>query len=307
MTTCGFIGDQHFQPSPPRNRKDDFAQSLLKKFEWCLSEVDILITPGDFGERPSLPDHLKNLILEMVTRSGKQWIGIVGNHDIYFYNMESYIKTTVQNMEFANSIKILSHTPYMVEDIAFYGTTMGKRIAIPKNESGKRSILVGHCWFNSQTEPNLSIFPDEVIDLGHTLYLLGHDHEPHDPVVVKEAMVIRPGSFARGTAHEYNVKRIPNMVKFTINGDQIQDMRTVPIATALPPEEVFYEEVFTNKPVERMNMNFMDELKGILDMFKQRASTNGQTISSALAQLKAPDSVVSYLKMAYNRCGCKFD
>ena len=98
-----FIGDTHATSSTPSSRKDNYPESLAKKWSLInkLSKSDLNVLLGDVFHKPTMSLKYVNSVARVERGSrledGHRTMAIVGNHDVFYGDSSFLIRTGLGN------------------------------------------------------------------------------------------------------------------------------------------------------------------------------------------------------------------
>ena len=109
------LGDTHFKNTTPLRRKEaDFFATQLKKFNSAIDifeqeKCSYFIQAGDFFDTPNASNYVVGeLLATMALRLGKgKFYCVLGQHDVYAHNMESYQRSAIYPLVKAGLVNIL--------------------------------------------------------------------------------------------------------------------------------------------------------------------------------------------------------
>lgn len=287
------VGDQHLRETNPRCRKDDYVTAILNKIEYILMENDIFIGLGDLFDKPDIGAEALNRFLNLIfkyKRLGKYFYTIYGNHDIYKYNTNLTVKTSLGICLIENAIKILDKIA--VHNIFFEQIPFVKQNPVLP-DVGKNTFLLGHFFYESFFDPNFSLTTDMLNASKAIATFLGHDHEPHNPVKFNETVLLRPGSLCRNTADKYNFGRIPNYYQITVSPDKV-DIQLKSVAIAESTDSIF---ILKNNDNRRVSIQSTDVSKAV-EEFSSREIKKVST-NDILKSLGATEDICEIIRNKY--------
>lgn len=212
MKTIAFIGDPHTFHLIPQSRRDDYSEIILKKIRSLKKHVDAdaYILLGDVFHRPVLPIHYLTKVAEALLSLDKPVYTVVGNHDVVRYDMDRLDEASLGLFIKVGILRHLTEVKFKVGEKRYviHGTELGAKL--PKAYDKATNICVAHAFYEHASTPtDHFIFKDaDVKEAGHQYYVLGHDHVKYETFVNDKGQhILRPGSFSRGTAHNYNLQR----------------------------------------------------------------------------------------------------
>jgi len=160
----GIMGDVHATRVVPENRIDDYWETFIDKFTWCLEKfkqesVDIVIQPGDFFDSSKASDFVKQYLIYILKNFTKSFkiLTVFGQHDLRYHSSDTY-NTPLKVLERADVVSIIDNKHPL------------------KFDDGDRTVYIsGASWFEDIPEP------------------IKHDSENILNILVMHKMVIRMG------------------------------------------------------------------------------------------------------------------
>lgn len=122
------IADTHFRDDRPINRKDDYYQAQLQKFDWCLKQAPTMLHAGDFFHRPRCSHKLLCDLIYLIKEAGTDIIVIPGQHDLIGQNIDSIWRTPLGVLAEAGIVRLLLDTPAFVRNPVSSGKSFGFRV-----------------------------------------------------------------------------------------------------------------------------------------------------------------------------------
>jgi len=82
--------DLHITNKKPANRKDDYFETCMNKFEQILDiarqeEVEAIIVAGDFFDSPTVPYFVTKRVMELIIEYDKDFYVVPGQHDLRYH------------------------------------------------------------------------------------------------------------------------------------------------------------------------------------------------------------------------------
>lgn len=137
-----FAADLHITDKTPRYRKDDYAQTSLRKLKWIVekaNELDaVLCVAGDFFDSPNVKYDITNRVIEILQFARYTPIVIAGQHDM-INKVQSLENTPLYNLQIAGVID-LGGNGICSDNI--FGQPFGTEIPDPPYK--KNSIILIH-------------------------------------------------------------------------------------------------------------------------------------------------------------------
>lgn len=300
-----FVGDPHLSDSPPRSRKDDYFLGILMKLQYILENNDYVFILGDLFNNRNLVN--KNLIeFIKILHKNKSWkkvFAIVGNHDIYNYNIHTIRRTTLGLLTKLKYINLVRDTILLGENILIDVIPFSRQLLLPDPvQVQTQSILLGHCYYESDLDPVFSIKKEHVEKRNYDYIILGHDHNIYEPVKVGKTWIYRVPSISRGTSHEFNLNRQPTYLQVVVDSrGQIDGLDWVEIP-APTPAEVFKDDL-VKSPTTAINSHaFVANITQMLQKFESMAwLAKKSSLKQILEKQEAPQFVIEYLREVHIR------
>ncbi len=279
------VGDIHLRLENPRCRIDNYLDSLLNKIENILQNCDIFICLGDLFDKPSVGDECLNKFLSLLAKYDKPFYTIWGNHDLYKYSIEKLDKTSLGICLLEGRVKHLDEIK--VHNTKFKEIPFVKKFPkIPEND--KDTILLGHCFYESEVDFDYSIKEIDLINVSSRFIYLGHEHSPFPKTSVYNTSIIRQGSLCRNSINSYNY-RIPVYSIVECNKDDFNITFKEVITDS--PENIFIKKIdLTNmlpKAENKLDISF--------DLIDENSYINN-SVELVMKKLNASDKHLNYLK-----------
>lgn len=273
MSKIMFVGDIHLTNGTPISRKDQYSQTVLEKIESLAgivesNEVDVVIYEGDIFNSTDIPLSYLIKCLSAFRKIKVPQYFIIGNHDITYERLENYYKAPLNLLEMTGTLKHLTfENPLTFEDdnVYVFGYDYGVPIQPVQRFENATTICVAHTYYDNELYGKTStmITPQDALDLGYNIYVLGHDHSIYDPVINGAFKIYRHGSLTRGTSSSSNLERDIYVGLFDTSTKE-WSLISVP---HLPSKDVFREKVILekDKPIEYSLDNIIDNLDSLVN------------------------------------------
>lgn len=303
------LTDYHWSMVSPRSRKDNYFETCVAKSEVILNivkneKVDVVTFVGDLfhHKEPSrvpyrLTDTIRNWI-HLITESGAKFLWIWGNHDKQSDNKDLFDRQPIYNIMFP---PIPNKDIVHLDDFGFpYSTNIDDKTLF---------IGYDHTYAFDTPEFDFSLWANQVRSLCHSekykdfykvlllhqaihpsnlnypfftrklnlfenlgvdLLLGGHIHEDFGVIQTDSGMYfVNTGSITRGSAHEYNLHRVPNVALINYSGAGTPVFKVYPL-TNLKSEDVFDVDL----------IQYTKDLKSRMEVFATSLSKEGNDDSS---------------------------
>lgn len=286
-----FVTDSHGRGSNPASRLDDFPTTILNKFRWVNQKAkDIgataILHGGDWLETPDVANAFVRELTYILSHSDVPWYGILGNHDIYGQNPETFKKTPLGIAEAAGAFTRLSEKPTIFKDNNTIVSITGKDSYFDIDKKiGKEDYI------NSEITPdavNIHIVHgflddhkwqdvidcttiEEVANCNADILLTGHVHQGYGIKRVNGKIFCNPNALARTTASIGDVNNEVRIAVITIDGKNFDiELVSLPSDVARPANEV----------IDRAKLVAEKEHKKQLDKFINSLNTKDISITN---------------------------
>ena len=293
----GFILDPHIASATPTGRFDDYWESVFNKLQEVIKigkdrKWDALVMAGDIYNVKQMPFPKQNALIDLFRQITVYTI--VGNHDIYYERLNTLPNTPLGNLLKSGAVKLLDQEFENVLTGVSYSPETVLPLA-PSVPEGYPSILVCHAYMGAKktgfkAEAGGWVTYPEVIEAGYDIVVSGHDHTEYpDKELENGAYVFRFGALTRGTSHEHNLHRAPQVLEISMDSDGWEHQYIeVPHK---PAEDVF---AYTDIAMKEENRNIKHFIKDLKAMATKELSSGNLT--GILAQLDIPKEFLDYIR-----------
>lgn len=284
-----YLTDTHIRGTTPKNRKDNFIETLENKFLEILEiikkeNVDYVIHGGDLFDRPDISVSVVSKFANILNKISVPIYMVSGNHDIYGHNPLTVNRTMVgllNNLGIINiidnkgkiilekaNIKVqLTGQPYIynIDDI----NNRKYYIVDDINDGVNYSIHLVHGMLLDK--PFIKGIPftliDDIKDTKADITLSGHYHSGFKKTIINNKYFINPGSIVRITNSLREMDRQPQVALIHLS-DSI-DIKFIPLLTAKSGEEVLDRTEIENSIFQRERLfEFKQTIDDTLDFEK---------------------------------------
>lgn len=250
MTKFAFFTDSHLAGESPRHRTDNFPKSIVEKQREIYSvaeaeNCDFVAFGGDWFNYYRIFNY--EVIadsMDIVCGSKLQTYLVVGEHDIYGHNMQTYPSSTLAFfVRRCGRMKILWE-PVEVSGVVLHGKhepdKMPDVLAKPK-DLNQVNILVCHELITCNDAPFEMIKTDTLRNTGFDLIVSGDLHDGYPTHQVDGTWFVNPGSLARRATNDAH--RWPQMAIISIEKGQPPNIEIRRLKCGKPGSEVFGESI----------------------------------------------------------------
>ena len=251
-----YFTDTHIRGSNPKNRIDDFVESLEEKFEEIVhivntKDIDYVIHGGDLFDRPDISISVVSKFTNIIKKIKKPIYIVSGNHDIFGHNPSTIDRTMLgllRSLDFLNIIDKDSEIVLEKDGLRVQLTGLPYSYNIDTNKDG---YIVKHIGENIDysihivhgmllDKPFVKGIPytlvDDIIETKADITLSGHYHAGFKTIEKEGKYFINPGSLVRITNSLKEIERIPKLVLIDLT-DKI-NIEMLNLTSAKPGEEV---------------------------------------------------------------------
>ncbi|MGL5717075.1 MAG: metallophosphoesterase family protein [Paraclostridium sp.] len=314
-----FITDTHGKASSPKSRLDDYPQAILDKMEYIGEfakniKATAVIHGGDWLDTPDVSESFVREFAKIVNNYPCAVYGVLGNHDIYGYNPETFLRTSLGVAEGMGLFdRLLMKNPYIVYDgetrVAITGRDSdfnldkGPEKAFDYSRSYRIdnaiNIHVVHGMLVEREWPQIPCTTiKEVMDdfPAADIILTGHEHtgfgvkEYYRPDSNSKVIFCNPGSLARVTAGTGDVRRDVRMAVITVEGSDFNvELVNLPSEIAKPASEVLDSDRLAQ---EKLNKQQLEGFIAHMNSIEVENSFNVFESLNELSRIEATDEDV---------------
>ncbi len=256
-----FFTDTHIKGTTPKNRKDNFYETLKRKFnEICdISnelEVDFILHGGDWFDRPDISPSIVREFAIIIRSFGKEVYTVAGNHDIYGHNPGTISRTMLGILEGTGVVKLLKDDEKVVLEKGgislqltgksynydIDGQDYAKYYIVKKSSKVDYAINIVHGMLLKKPfyEGIQYTLLDDIKDTEADITFAGHYHSGFGVKNINDKYFVNPGSIVRVSNSISEIERKPKIVYIELEDDM--KIREIELKSALPGEEVLDRE-----------------------------------------------------------------
>lgn len=256
-----FFTDTHIKGTTPKNRKDNFYETLKRKFnEICdISnelKVDFILHGGDWFDRPDISPSIVREFAIIIKSFGKEVYTVAGNHDIYGHNPGTISRTMLGILEGTGVVNLLKDDDEVIlqrggvslqltgksYNYDIDGQDYAKYYIVKKSSKVDYAINIVHGMLLKKPfyEGIQYTLLDDIKDTEADITFAGHYHSGFGVKNIKDKYFINPGSIVRVSNSISEIERKPKVVYIELE-DGIK-IREIELKSALPGEEVLDRE-----------------------------------------------------------------
>lgn len=256
-----FFTDTHIKGTNPKNRKDNYCETLKRKFlEICdISkelDVDYILHGGDWFDRPDISPSIVREFAIIIKGFGKEIYTVAGNHDVYGHNPGTVSRTMLGILEGTGIVNLLSEEdevilkkdgirvqltgkPYRYD---IDGKEYEKYYIVKKNKDVDYAINIVHGMLLQKPfyEGIQYTLLEDVKATEADITFAGHYHSGFGVKCVDNKYFINPGSIVRISNSIGELERKPKIIYIELN--ESINIKEIELTTALPGEEVLDRE-----------------------------------------------------------------
>lgn len=260
MTKFLFMTDTHARTNNPVSRKDDFSETILKKIGWCINYANeigaFILHGGDWVNRPDTSPAYVSKMCKILGDASLPIYGIIGNHDIYGYNKETFYRTPLHIANVCGAFSIIdeetslkmgnvyisgAHSSGLIDKNGRTAEYYTPRRLVPKVHDEIRihvvhGFLTDHDWPDGVPYTKI----DDVLDTDADILLTGHEHCGYGILYKNDTCFCNPGALGRVSAAVGDVNRNVQVAVIEVDDDGKFTINMVPLPDdiARPSDEV---------------------------------------------------------------------
>ncbi|HEY8361364.1 MAG TPA: metallophosphoesterase [Tissierellaceae bacterium] len=284
-----FFTDTHIRGTNPRNRKDNFVDTLEKKLLEITeiiekNNVDFVLHGGDLFDRPDISISIASRFLRILNNIKVPFYLISGNHDVYGHNPDTINRTILGLLSVLGVIRIINRGEKIILEKNNVKVQLTAQPYIYDIDSPKNLDY----YIVKEIDPNVNYaihmvhgmlldkpfikgipytLIDDIKDTLADITLCGHYHSGFKTVKIDNKYFINPGSVVRISNSLKEIERMPKVVLIELSNDI--NIKEVYLKSALPGEEVLdREEIEKNLYKNERIIEFKQSIDAALDFEK---------------------------------------
>lgn len=253
-----FLTDSHIRGTTPKNRKDNFYETLKTKFLEIINiskklDVDYILHGGDWFDRPDISPSIVREFAILIKEFERPIYTVAGNHDIYGHNPNTIGRTMLGLLEGTGIITLLNSNDKIIlkkNGVTTQLTGSSYNYEIDGEESYKKyyivkkpddvdyviNIIHGMLLTKPFFEGISYTLLDDIKDTRADITFAGHYHSGFGIKKLNGKYFINTGSIIRVSNSLAEISRKPSVVFVEIK-DKIY-VEEIQLKTALVGEEV---------------------------------------------------------------------
>lgn len=253
-----FFTDTHLRGTNPKNRKDNFQDTLERKLIEVVDiinkyNIDFVIHGGDLFDRPDISLSIVSRFSKLLKSISVPFYIVTGNHDIFGHNPQTINRTVLGLLNELDFLKIIDGNNKIIlekDNIKVQLTGQPYVYDIDTDDSKKKYILTTkdddidyavHIVHGMLLDkPFVKGIPytlvEDIKDTKADVTLSGHYHSGFKTIEIDGKYFINPGSLVRITNSLREIDRIPQVAIIDFNENI--NICYIPLESALKGEEV---------------------------------------------------------------------
>nr|WP_300004533.1 metallophosphoesterase [Tissierella sp.] len=268
-----FFTDSHIRGTTPKSRKDDFTDTLERKFKEIVEiikkeEIDYVIHGGDLFDRPDVSISLVTRFAKILNTIKVPIYIISGNHDIFGHNPKTLNRTMLGLISELNVLNIINEGEKVIlEKDSIKVQLTGQPYTYDIDQVDKSHYIVTEIKEGVDfsvhfvhgmllDKPFIKGIPytlvDDIKDTLADITLSGHYHSGFERVEIDGKFFLNPGSIVRVSNSLREIKRKPKVV--IIDLEEKIDISYKYLVSALDGEKVLDRKEIENSIYRRERM-----------------------------------------------------
>lgn len=236
-----FFTDSHIRGTSPKNRKDDYVDTLEKKFLEIVdiinnNDIDYVLHGGDLFDRPDVSIAITSQFSKVLKMIKVPFYIVSGNHDVYGHNPKTMNRAMIGLLSELGIFNIINQNEKVFLEkgdtkVQVTGQPYVYNIDDPINRkcyileevdnTVKYAIHIVHGMLLDK--PFIKGVPytlvDDIKDTKANITLAGHYHSGFDKIVIDGKYFINPGSIVRISNSLREIDRKPKVIIIDLNDD----------------------------------------------------------------------------------------
>jgi len=256
-----FFTDTHIKGTTPKNRKDNYYETLKRKFHEIGNisrklDVDYILHGGDWFDRPDISPSIVREFAIIVKGFGKEIYTVAGNHDIYGHNPNTIGRTMLGIFEGTGIVNLLKDDEAVIlkkDGISVQltgksynydidGVNYRNSYIVKKSDSVDYAINIVHGMLLKKPfyEGIQYTLLEDIKDTEADITFAGHYHSGFGVIQVDGKYFANPGSIVRVSNSLAEIERKPKVIYVELK-EQIT-IEEIELESALPGDEVLDRE-----------------------------------------------------------------
>jgi DNA repair exonuclease SbcCD nuclease subunit len=287
MLKLVYMTDTHGRANNPASRKDNFPETILNKIRWVINyakneDADAIVHGGDWVNSPDTTPAFIRKLAEILSSFGKPIYTVIGNHDEYGQNPQTFEKTPLSILEAAGMITRLSvDNPIIIEDSskttriqltgvdANYDLDKEGRVSdyieVPSTVSCNK-IHVVHGFLTDRIWPQVPCtLIDSILSTKADIILSGHEHGGFGVIQRNGKIFCNPGALARVSASIGDVNQEVKVAVIIAEGPAADvQLERLPASVVKPASEVIDRDKLIEEKMHQDHLNnFINDINNL--------------------------------------------
>lgn len=242
-----FFTDSHIRGTSPKNRKDDYVETLEKKFLEIVdlinnNNIDYVLHGGDLFDRPDVSIAITSRFSRILKKINVPFYIISGNHDVYGHNPQTINRTIIGLLSELDIFNIINENekvflekgnikvqvtgqPYIYD----IDDPINRKYYILEDIDNTVNYAIHIVHGMLLDKPFIKGVPytlvDDIKDTKANITIAGHYHSGFDKMVIDGKYFINPGSIVRISNSLREMDRKPKVIIIDLNdGIKIDDV-----------------------------------------------------------------------------------
>ncbi|HHV79692.1 MAG TPA: serine/threonine protein phosphatase [Firmicutes bacterium] len=303
-----FFTDTHIRGNTPRNRLDDFPETVAAKLREVIHivherNVDLAIHGGDLFDLPNPALGTAREFLKILRELETPLYLVPGNHDMFGYNAETLNRSIVGLAADLGLFTLMQAG--QVYEIAKDGLKLHLSACPFHYELDRREPQLDYCVKKKDCDVAIHVVHgmlvqrplfagaaytliEKILTTEADVTLAGHNHLGFPTLCIEGKWFSNPGALVRLENHTAEMSRMPSVLLIEIDGEI--RLRTIQLKSARPGEQVLDRSKLEAEQYRA------EKLAGFLQLVRQTSSfetVDLQGIVQQIAELHGVSSEVA--------------